>query len=474
MGLSFTNARRAGSFASGCLMLLCAGTLYGFSAYSDVLKSTLGFSGKEVNLVVSVGLFGQMALQPISGFIGDRLGPRAASLWGVSFMFIGYAGVWAQVSRILPPSSALSAFLYLIAGYGGGTYSVTCVANVKNFPVKVRAIVSGLLTMFMGLSAAMFTLLYKYQFSSTNDLRTFLAVYMVVLPGVGLLGVLLQERLPYSSTTSSSNSEYDWLIHDRTPEEIERAKVEVFGKYHAGRTGKQLLFSMRYTVLWIALLLCCSSVLVFLNNVKLMFMANNVDESDALVFITMTSYFNCFGRLLTSTLFYLVNVLGSPKIQALFNIPFFMALMATGSFVMSMLLVMQGPMIIRVASCLMPMTYGGWFGALPTYIVQRFGEPAMGFNYGITSVGVAIGNVVFGQVSGAIYDYFAHGDSTCVGPQCYRFTFMFCSMAEFLGLVCILFVWFRETQHSLRDISRASLLQKQGGVRGEPLTQVSA
>jgi MFS family permease len=465
----------------GLPMMVCTGTLYGFSAYSEVIKERLHWSGKELNLAVTLGLFGGTFFSFAAGFIVDRAGHRIGALYGTSLLGIGYTALFLQVKYLFTRSSILSSVLFFLVGQGGSAMWLASVnVNVRNWPENRRTLISGVLSMMTGLSAAIFTYIYRYLFADNQDLEGFFLVFATAIPAIGIVGIFALNRCPpEAETTETPQAEESDEEHVKPL--IAKARLpdtELEGGEPLATTGSirqedpvpevvasgeittflGIFKSARYMSIYIAVTLCGGAVVVFINNLKLIMLANGIPQHTILAFVAVTSYGNCGGRILFAVLsFVTLLAVKAPKPRAYLNPLFFLLIVSCLSLLFSSVMIMQGTVISYLAAALLPVSYGGWFGVLPAFVCSAFGEKRFGFNYGFVTTGLAIANVIFGQISGAIYDVFtSSSEILCWGANCFRYTFIICAGVCGLGFASMLIAYTLEVRRQLKLTHQSS------------------
>jgi hypothetical protein len=67
--------------------------------------------------------------------------------------------------------------------------------------------------------------------------------------------------------------------------------------------------------------------------------------------------------------------------------------------------------------------YGGLFCVCPAFLSERFGKAGFGYNFGMMTLALAIGNTGLTQLSAALYDSHADADHHCFGKVCFHVSF---------------------------------------------------
>ncbi|KAH6570651.1 hypothetical protein BASA50_002788 [Batrachochytrium salamandrivorans] len=147
------------SFCSSLLCMLCGGTLYLFGAYASQLKSSLGYSQTEINVIASAGGFGLYLSGPLMGAWVDRHGARPIALASSLLLWGGYTGMAWMVSETLFTSSFLfMSVFYCMVGLGSaGVYNAALKTNIQNFDQKEHGFAIGVSVSAFGLSALVFS-----------------------------------------------------------------------------------------------------------------------------------------------------------------------------------------------------------------------------------------------------------------------------------------------------------------------------
>ncbi|XWS16506.1 hypothetical protein CRYUN_Cryun34aG0094200 [Craigia yunnanensis] len=139
---------------------ISAGNAYNFPLYSSALKSVLGFSQQQVTMLGVANDIGE-SFGLLPGIACNKFPPWVVLLVGVFACFLGYGVIWLAVSQTINalPYWVLWIALVVAANSNAWFGTAVLVTNMRNFPLS-RGTVSGILKGYVGISAAVYTVLY--------------------------------------------------------------------------------------------------------------------------------------------------------------------------------------------------------------------------------------------------------------------------------------------------------------------------
>ncbi|KAL9642175.1 hypothetical protein ABK040_007179 [Willaertia magna] len=219
------------SFFFGVFLMFLSGTHYAFSSISPTIKSELNLSQIEVNLIGTFGNIGTYFALPIS-FLNDIFGSKITLFMSSILLFSGYFLFYLVYNEIIPRLEnslsmvVLLCFFMVLMGQGSaGVYAAVATTNIKNFSLKHRGKVIGILGSGVALSSALFSMLYSSFFDGA--LEGYL-LFTSILTGscVLILGLLFVNQIKQSTTTTNNNNNNKKDDEASVNESINQIKIE--------------------------------------------------------------------------------------------------------------------------------------------------------------------------------------------------------------------------------------------------------
>ncbi|KAF2323107.1 hypothetical protein GH714_033494 [Hevea brasiliensis] len=166
--------------AAAAWVQVAAGNGYNFPLYSSALKSVLGFNQQQLTLLGVANDIGE-SVGLIPGIVINKLPPWVLSV-GVVFCFLGYGVLWLAFSQTVPGLPYWLLWLALVVATNSNAWFGTAVlvTNMRNFPLS-RGTVSGILKGYVGISAAVYTVLFNMALGdSASKLLLFLTLGIII------------------------------------------------------------------------------------------------------------------------------------------------------------------------------------------------------------------------------------------------------------------------------------------------------
>lgn len=406
------------------------------------MKSNLGYTQKDVNLVISLGNTGGYLGIIVFGFLFDSFGPFLSSISSGVFLFSGYFLMhWAN-RKMIPFSSPMAGLYMGMVGFGSnGGYYTGLFTNVRNTRPIHRGKATGVLVAFYGLSAAIITQLYTLFEHNVARFFLFLSIILGFLPISTSLCVRL---VPLEDKKEEGEKQ-------RLLDENESQKEPVSNRPEA-LIGDVRLWGMIKTPEYLLLVLLgffgTAIGVLFINIVSSVARSWEITSIQASTFVTVLSFCNAGGRVIVGFLMDLLR----PYLR---EVAFFVIcnLFMVVPFI-AMIFVNSAALLMVGAVCA-GLSFGGLFALTPFIVNRYFGDKNYGTNFALCTLAVSMGGLVFSYVSGALYDMNAivdprTGEKTCTGKLCYQSTFIMAVCSIAISIVAGLLLWWREGRNERR------------------------
>ncbi|KAH9252716.1 hypothetical protein BASA81_009319 [Batrachochytrium salamandrivorans] len=477
------------SFCSSLLCMLCGGTLYLFGAYASQLKSSLGYSQTEINVIASAGGFGLYLSGPLMGAWVDRHGARPIALASSLLLWGGYTGMAWMVSETLFTSSFLfMSVFYCMVGLGSaGVYNAALKTNIQNFDQKEHGLRLAYLCLHLGLVRWSFHRLAGFRFLMFMGIATGLVSLLAALFGLQEVSVKTEPLLdrdvvepsPIGTCNRSCCNETSEYRRDSTHDvEGQRSFRDSSGyedeRFHrpashhdettsAAPTSTSASTSSTSTFLkeshawglFLPFMTLAGMGLMYMNNIGSIVLAilpENTDSAKASAIqafmVSMISLFNCLGRIVTGV--------ASDKAQVYFGTQRLTFLIIGSMFILLAqtmgLLMVSSIATLTLCTCILGFGYGSIFSSTPAIVGKWFGIQSFGSNWGYFQIGPALGgyiwNIVFGMWMDSQRPHDVHDplplpgnggkDLECKGTRCFRGAFFMCFLAAVTSTVALI------------------------------------
>ena len=167
---------RWSTLSASLLMAALSGISYAFGLYSDALQDRLGFSQRTVDLIASFGQLGLWSTFPV-GLLMELLSIRLIFVLASLCSGLGVLYIALALNKDVQSNAVSIAFMFYIANFGfaafGNIGQSTC---VRNFPASDRGKICGLFKSVLGLSAAVYALLFKGLFGANHVIAFLLMI----------------------------------------------------------------------------------------------------------------------------------------------------------------------------------------------------------------------------------------------------------------------------------------------------------
>lgn len=341
--------------AAGTGIQICLGSVYAWSYFQNLLARDYGWSQSQVAWTFSIAICFLGLAAAVGGAKLPRSGPRVLALSGSILFGVGYLVAALALSR--HSLIGLYAGYGVIGGIGLGLGYVTPVATVARWFPDRKGLATGMVIMGFGIGALVMSKILApllMAWSGGRIERVFGGLGLFFLVVVPLLALLM--RNPPMAAPSAAPP---------VPGVASPVPVRWF------RGGFILLWLVFFfnIMAGIAIIPFQSPLLQDLIKAKGESVADAAAAGATL--IAVSSLFNGAGRMLWG---WVSDHLG----RALT----FRWLLGSQIIVFSVLTQTRQPWLFAVLVCYVLLCYGGGFGAMPAFVMDRYGGPAMPAAYG--------------------------------------------------------------------------------------------
>lgn len=193
--------------AAAMAIQACGGLTYTYAVYSEHMKEVLQFTQEQVDDIGAAKDFGQ-SLGIVGGLLYNFYPPFVTVSIGAVLHFVGYMAVLMTLSgRISPPFWLLCTSIGI--GVGGDSWmDAACIGtNLQNFQ-EHRGTVMGILKAEVGLSGAIFVMIYKAFLKPNVDKYVLLVAIGPTVTGLAL--ALLIRPYPSEDLGGNQRDSLQW------------------------------------------------------------------------------------------------------------------------------------------------------------------------------------------------------------------------------------------------------------------------
>lgn len=351
--------------AAGTLLMVCLGTVYAWSFFQKPLADSYGWSNSQVAWAFSLAICCLGLAAAAGGMLLPRLGPARLALAGGILFSAGYLTAALALSlRSLP-------LLYLgyglLGGTGLGLGYVTPVATVARWFPDRKGFATGLVVMGFGLGALLMS-----KIIAPFLLQLFPGNLPAVFAAMGGLFLLL--TVP--AAAAIVNPPPGWQ-----PTGMAQPSATAMADADDGSSARDRILSGEFALLWLIFFCNITAGIAIIGFQSPLFQdicskAGLTADPATLArygatLIAVSSLFNGVGRFFWGGI---SDRIGRPATFRLL----------LGSQLIAFLLLMQtgSPWLFALLVCYILLCYGGGFGTMPSFILDRFGARLMPAVYG--------------------------------------------------------------------------------------------
>lgn len=406
----------------------------------------------------------------------DRFGAWPTALAGGVFLFTGWALLYAATLKLIIHIPAVLGIFYAIQQFGSqAAYFAALVGNLKNFKLKHRGTVTGILVSMYGLSAFLVSQLYTHVFDSDPPtLFAFMSVFTIAVCITGACAIntikpqstktakamralaLQQSQILLSDDGSiMSDSDMEGPVRYGGVQQNAPSAVGLLEPQPTNipRYGQLRYLSLIKTVdFW---LLCVVAFCTAGAGLTFITAVGSIAESwgltdgphaiPASTFTSVLAICNCAGRLLYG----IMNDVFRKHVR---NVTYLFPMSALICVAHVMMIFWNSAPALFLGGVLTGVSYGGFFATSAVIVNRYFGDENYSSNLGLKTLVLSLSGLIWGQVSGKLAEHFTVGKGHCMGPLCYRYTFVITSSLCVISLIACTILWLRERRDDKRKL----------------------
>lgn len=415
MSTTVTTANRWAIAGAGTLVMICLGTVYSWSSFTQPLLAAYGWSSTTTSWAFAIAIFALGWGAVTGGRLVSRYGARAVTIAGVVLWGLGVLLAGLGTTKFGAP------WLYLtygvIGGFGNGmAYIVPVAAVTKWFPDR-RGLASGMVVMGFGLGAFLYSLILK-AIPAFADLAHAAARYAdaqsaalkahasferaaYALSGdqiAAIMTIFVVSGIVYAIVGGIAATfiveppeGYGLAPEGTTPAAAPAVPARVAADgYRPGEALRTPQFWLLWTMLFLNV---TAGILIISNAVPIIRELTGATAGAAVLLYGLLAIFNGLGRFFWGAV--------SDRIGRNLAFAAIFGLQAVVFFVLTGL---HSIGAVAVAFAIVLLCYGGGFGTMPSFNADFFGTRYLGLNYGMILTAWGFGGIVGPIVAAKVKD----------------------------------------------------------------------
>jgi MFS family permease len=376
---------------AGTVVMVCLGTVYSWSLFTQPLVAAFGWSNATVTWAFALAIFFLGVGAILGGRWQDRAGPRRVTVAGAVIWGVGNVLAGLGTARLGAPWLYLT--YGLLGGLGLGLAYVTPVAAVTKWFPERRGLGSGMVVMGFGLGAFVYNNVMKAIPAFTAVSRE--AGQVIAARAGGAQGALpagavevIMRTFVWSGVVYAVLGGLCASLVRNPPAAAAPATpgAAVTPPADADRevTPSQALRTPQFWALWAMLFLNVTAGILFISNaVPIMRELTGASPGTAVAVYGFIALFNGLGRFVWGAISDRIG--RNLAYVAIYGTQVLIFFLAGGVHALG---------LVAVLFAIVLLDYGGGFGTMPSFTADYFGTRSMGTNYGWILTAWGVGGIV--------------------------------------------------------------------------------
>ena len=373
---------------AGTIAMICLGTVYSWSIYTQPLIASFGWSNTTTTWAFALAIFFLGVGAIIGGRWQDSAGPRIVAVSGVLLWGIG--NILAGVGTATLGAWWLYLTYGVIGGLGLGLGYITPVAAVTKWFPDRRGFGSGMVVMGFGLGAFFYSNIMKlvpsFAAASREAARILAAhpagqVTQLSAAGVSaIMNAFLVSGIVFAVLGGICAS----FLRNPPPGYSRPGVVAAAAAAGTEYTPSQAMRTPQFWMLWFMLFLNVTAGILFISNaVPIMRELTSVPPAAALAVYGLIAVFNGIGRFFWGAV--------SDRIGRNWA---YLLIYGTQVLIFFFVGGIHALPLVAILFAVVLLNYGGGFGTMPSFTADYFGTKFMGVIYGWILLAWGVGGIV--------------------------------------------------------------------------------
>lgn len=405
---SVPSGNRWGIAFAGVLVMLCLGTVYSWSIFTNALIAGFNWSTQTATVPFELAIFFIGVGAVVGGRWQDRVGPRTVTIVGAVVWGVGVLAAGLGTQSMGP--GWLDVTYGIIGGFGNGMAYVTPVAMVTKWFPDRRGFGSGMVVMGFGLGAFIYnqivTRLPVYAAAAKPGLAFVTARAASIKAGTAFdpTAYLLPPPAVHGLMMLFVASGIVFLVLGGLGAMVLKNPGDAFAPARAGGSvspssapsysPSEAMKTPQFYGLWLLLFLnVTAGIFIISNAVPMISQFSGAGAATAALWYGFIAIFNGLGRFFWGAI--------SDRIGR--------AMAYTAMYIVQIVIFLivghlNGLAGVLVCFAIILLCYGGGFGVMPSFNADMFGTRSMGQIYGAILTAWGVGGVVGPFVAGFVQD----------------------------------------------------------------------